>query len=366
MPTDVTVAVLRTPGAPLVVERFALADPKGDDVLVRITGVGLCATDLKARAGDIPLPLPLVLGHEGAGIVERVGPHARGLVPGDHVVLTSGFCGSCPNCRRGRVVYCEQQRERNFLVGDTANETPFARGDERVHGRFFGQSSFGSYALARDNGVVKVRDDAPIELLGPLGCGVQTGAGAILNVLRPPAGSSVAILGAGSVGLSALLAAKIACATTIAIVDVLPARLRLAEDLGASSAIDGGRVDVADALLALRPKGFDVVFDTTAHAPTIEHALRALRTGGVLGFTAGTFGARIAVDLQSLVHRGLTLRGMTQGESIPGVTIPQLIELYLAGRFPFDRLLRRYPLADVERAIDDMQRGETIKPVLIP
>jgi aryl-alcohol dehydrogenase len=364
MPTAVIAAVTRSKGAPFSVEALELNDPLDDEVLVRIAAVGVCHTDVAASHGAFGSPFPIVLGHEGAGVVERVGARVTRVKPGDRVVLSQDHCGHCVECRSGRPVYCVETRARNFHASGHGQNQPFSRDGERIYGQFFGQSSFASYTLSHENNTTKVRDDLPIELLGPLGCGVLTGAGGVINVLRPEAGTSIAILGAGSVGQSAILGAIVCGCTTIVAIDTLDGKLASAEAIGATHRVRGGDGDLTAALRAIRPYGFDYAFDTTGHPASIAALTEALARRGVLGVVAGDPEVKLEVRLTTLFQRGLTIRGMIQAEVVPNVLIPRLVDLYAAGRLPFDKLIRRYPFADINQAVHDVHAGTTVKPLL--
>jgi aryl-alcohol dehydrogenase len=364
MPTSVTAAVTRALGAPFSVEALELNDPLEDEVLVRIAAVGVCHTDIAASNGMFGSPFPIVLGHEGAGVVERVGARVTRVKPGDHVVLSHDHCGHCVQCRRGRMVYCVESPARNFHAKGPGQNQPFTRGAERIYGQFFGQSSFASYTLSHENNTTKVRDDLPIELLGPLGCGVLTGAGGVINVLRPEAATSLVVLGAGSVGQSAILGALICGCTTIVAVDTLDAKLESAEALGATHRVRAGDGDLTAALRAILPGGFDYAFDTTGHPASIAALTEAMAPRGVVGLVAGDPNVKFEARLTTLFQRGITIRGMIQAESVPNVLIPRLADLYASGRFPFDKLFRRYAFADINEAIHDAHTGAAVKPLL--
>ncbi len=248
---EIKAAVARGAGQPFTLETAALDQPVGDEVLVRIVGVGLCHTDLVARDQTVPYPLPAVLGHEGAGIVERTGPLVRKVAPGDHVVLTFASCGQCPACEAGRPAYCGEFAMRNF-GGTRATGGATLRGHDGsdLCGCFFGQSSFASHAIASERNVVKIAADVPLDIMGPLGCSIQTGAGAVLNALQPPTGSSIAIFGAGPVGMAALLAARVAGCDRIIVVDLKQARLDLALELGATDVLNAAEGDPVTAIRA--------------------------------------------------------------------------------------------------------------------
>ena len=226
-------AVVRAASHGFEIEAVSLEDPRDDEVLVRLVATGVCHTDLIARDQIYPVPQPIVLGHEGAGIVEKVGAGVSHVEPGDHLVLTYLSCGDCPACNEASPAYCHKLFGLCFggARPDGSGAIRDANG-EALHGHFFGQSSFATLAIASRRNVVKVRRDAPWEILGPLGCGLQTGAGAVLNVFRPEAGQSLAVFGAGAVGLSALMAARHAVMEPIIVIDVVPERLQIARDLG--------------------------------------------------------------------------------------------------------------------------------------
>lgn len=201
---QITAAVVREKASPFQITELELAEPRNDEVLVRIVASGVCHTDLIIRDQYYPVPLPVVLGHEGSGVVEQVGKDVTKVQPSDHVVMSFFSCGNCPNCRQGKPGYCLNFYNSNFSGARLDGSSAFKQGETKVHGHFFGQSSFATYALASERNIVKVPKDVPLELLGPLGCGVQTGAGSVLNSLNPEVGSSIAVFGADSVGLSAV------------------------------------------------------------------------------------------------------------------------------------------------------------------
>jgi aryl-alcohol dehydrogenase len=361
----VTAAVLRERGQPFVVEELELDEPRTDEVLVRLVGVGICHTDLFHR-DHVPGPLPVVFGHEGAGVVERVGDGVTRLRPGDHVVLSFDSCGGCRNCRRGMPAYCADLGVLNG-GGTRRDGSTSLRGREGpVHGHFFGQSSFATHALASERNAVKVRADAPLELLGPLGCGLQTGAGAVLNALRPPPGSSIAVFGAGSVGLSAVMAAATTGCATIIAVDIKPARLELARSLGATQVLNGAEVDVVDAIRSITAGGADFALETAgAGSPAlVRQAVECLTTPGVCGLVgAAPLAMEVTLGYWNLLI-GRTVRGIVQGDSVPHVFIPALVDLHARGRFPFDRLVSFYRLDEINRAAAHSEDGVVVKPVL--
>ena len=227
-------AVLPAPHSSFAIEELELDEPRSNEVLVRIVATGICHTDLSVVEQDLPAPTPIVLGHEGAGVVERVGSDVRHVAPGDHVVLTFPSCGTCAKCVAGRAYFCEQILAL-ALAGVRTDGSPTVRAsDHPVCGCFFGQSSFATHALAYARNTVKVPREAPLEMLAPLGCGIQTGAGTVLNVLKPGGSDTIAVFGCGAVGLAAVMAAHLSGCRTIIAVDRVDSRLELARDLGAT------------------------------------------------------------------------------------------------------------------------------------
>ncbi|MGW0804101.1 NAD(P)-dependent alcohol dehydrogenase [Nonomuraea sp. NPDC002799] len=362
----ITAALTETRGAPFALTPLELDDPRPGEVLVRMVSSGVCHTDLIVRDQWYPVPLPAVLGHEGAGVVEAVGGGVGYVAPGDHVVLTFNSCGGCRMCDHGRPAYCDGFFARNFAGARPDGSSPLRReGGADVHGVFFGQSSFATYALATERNVVKVDRDAPLELLGPLGCGVQTGAGGVLNSLDPPAGSDIAVFGAGSVGISAVMAAVIAGCSTIVAIDLNERRLELARELGATHAIDAALDDPVERLRDLTGGlGFDYTIETTAVPSVLRQAVDALGNGGTCGVIgAAALGTEVSLDMSSLLF-GRSVRGIVEGDSVPRRFIPKLVDLHRQGRFPFDRLIRTYAFEDINQAVEDSEKGNTLKPVL--
>ncbi|MEV6655049.1 NAD(P)-dependent alcohol dehydrogenase [Streptomyces sp. NPDC051219] len=367
--TAVTAAVVREKGQPFRLEELTLDTRlRPDEVLVKVAAAGVCQTDVHVRNQDLPVPLPVVLGHEGSGIVEAVGSAVTAVAPGDHVVMSYQACGHCRPCLRGHYAYCEHAFPANFggsrLDGTNALHGGADCDDEEIHGHFFGQSSFATHALATERNVVKVDTDVPLELLGPLGCGLQTGAGAVLNSLEVPAGSSVVVIGTGTVGLAAVMASAVVGANPIIAVDVVPERLALAAEFGATHTINAKEEDTAARIAEITGNGADYVLEITARPEMLTLAVDALAPLGTAALIGGApAGAQAPVNMNALLG-GRTVRGVAQGDSIPQLFIPQLIDLYKAGRFPFDRLVAFYDFGDINQAVTDTQTGAVIKPVL--
>lgn len=360
-------AVVESPGAGFTLTDVDLDKPGHDEVLVRLVAAGLCHTDLGAAAGAFPFPLPGILGHEGAGVVESVGANVESVRPGDHVLLSFTSCGSCANCRGGHPAYCETWLPANLVGGRRADGTAtVTRGGEPIGGHFFGQSSFARHALVDERSVVKVAEDAPLDLLAPLGCGVQTGAGAVWNVLRPRPGDTVLVTGAGAVGLSAVMAAKLTPAARVIAVDRVAARLELAAAVGATHTVLTEDVeDLAQALSELTGgRGVDGVIETTGAVPVLRAGIDALAPRGTAVLVgAPAFGTEVGVDVNHMLP-GRTITGITLGDSETRSLIPTLADLVTSGRFPIDRMVRHYAFEDIQQAADDVVSGTTIKPVL--
>ncbi|WP_412023872.1 NAD(P)-dependent alcohol dehydrogenase [Burkholderia cepacia] len=364
---DIVAAVTRSKGAPFTLEPARLRAPVNDEVRVRIVAAGMCHTDLIIRDQYYPMPLPAVLGHEGAGVVEAVGPEVRSLSPGDHVVLTYGHCGHCLSCCAGHTSYCTDFFRRNFGGSGEDGQIAITTPDGALlHDHFFAQSSFATYALSRESSAIKVTKAAPLSLLGPLGCGIQTGAGAVIHSLKVTPGSRFLVLGAGAVGMSAVLAARLAGAATIVAVDVVPTRLALACELGATHAIDSREPGWVEAVRDITGGGADFALESTGHPAILAQGVAALGPRGVLGVVgASPQGTQAAFDLNDLMIAGKRIQGICEGDSVPRKFIPELVELHMQGRFAFDRLVTFYPFADINRAAADSEAGLTLKPVLL-
>jgi aryl-alcohol dehydrogenase len=341
-----TAAVLRATGAPPALEAVELDAPRGREVLVEMAAAGICHTDLAAAAGLVRMPLPVVLGHEGAGVVREVGPEVEHLRPGDHVVLTYDSCGACRSCAAARPAYCERFHALNHSGRRADGSTTMAG----VHGSFLGQSSFATHALASERNAVRVPEHLPLEHLAPLGCGVQTGAGAVLNVLRPPPGSSLAVFGLGAVGLAAVMAARAAGCETIVGIDPLAERRALALELGATEALEAGEV----------PRGMDYTVEAVGSEAVVADAVRALASPGVCA-TVGFRGVPnpVRIDQGHLLF-GRTLTGVIEGDGDPQAFIPRLVELGL----PLDRLVTTFAFERLGEALDAVRAGTVVKAVL--
>lgn len=352
-------------GQPFEVSDVALSSPRAGEVLVRIVACGMCHTDLVVRDQYYPVPLPAVLGHEGAGVVVAVGEGVVKVAPGDHVVLTYGACGRCHGCQEGQPGYCDDFFGSNLGCVRPDGSTTLERNGAAIHGNFFQQSSFATHALAREANVVKVDNDIPLEILGPLGCGIQTGAGAVMNSFQPRAGSSIAIFGAGSVGLAAVMAARVTGCTTIIAIDPKSNRRDMAIELGATHSVDPTTANPIEFICeATNGRGVNFSLETTALPSVFRQAVDSLALRGLCGLVgAPPLGTEVSLDMNSILF-GRRVCGIIEGDSIPDIFIPRMIELYRQGRFPFDKLIEFYDLDEINSAAHDSEMGKAIKPVI--
>ncbi len=370
MPTSTAVgAVVGSQGAPFELRDLVVDDPRDDEIVVRVVASGICHTDATAQNGGLPFPHPALLGHEGAGIVERVGRNVATLHEGDHVVVSFNFCGECAQCVTGRPVQCDTWVPRNLAGGsrmDGSSPMRLADGGP-LHSHFFGQSSFATRAVVRAAAAIQVPADAPLPMLAPLVCGFQTGAATMLQVLQPGLGHTVVVFGAGGVGLSAVMAARLTPAARVIVVDVVPERLALATELGATHTVNAATNDSVEAIMEITGgRGADRIIEASGNTAVLKQALSVTAMDATLAIVgAPPFGSEVAVDVLDTIVKGPRIVGVNQGRSVPRVVIPALVDHFLAGRMPFDRLITTYPLADINQAIDDMHSGSVIKPVLL-
>jgi aryl-alcohol dehydrogenase len=355
-------AVARAIHGNFTVEQVELDEPRADEVLVRMVATGICHTDLAIIEQIMPIPVPIVLGHEGAGIVEKIGPDVKSVAVGDHVVLTFLTCGQCSPCGDGHPAYCQSYPLLNFstrrpdgsaTISDSAG-TPLGSS-------FFGQSSFATYAIAKERNTIVVRKDAPLELLGPLGCGFSTGAGTVMNVLIPGPDQVLAVFGTGAVGAAALMAAKAMGVKRIVSVDRVESRLALAKDLGATDVINTATEDLAAALAEIG--GIDFAIDTSGVPALVEAAIGALNERGTCALLGASHESEIKLNILPMIS-GRVVRGIVNGDCDPHDLIPRLVDMYLTGTFPIDKLSAFYPLSQINQAVADSCSGKTIKPIL--
>ncbi|WP_216892881.1 NAD(P)-dependent alcohol dehydrogenase [Nocardia alni] len=363
---EIKAAVLRRIGEEFTLGTVELAAPAADEVVVEIAGVGICHTDVAVKEGHLPFPLPGVLGHEGSGTVASVGGDVTSVAVGDKVAISFNSCGECTQCVGGVPAYCLNFMAYNFGGARPDGTSAIAENGTALGGNFFGQSSLATYAVAHERNVVKLPDGAPVEIVGPLGCGIQTGAGAVFNSLDVQTGASLLVAGAGAVGLSAVLAATVREAEFIIVVEPHESRRKLAVDLGATHAIDPNAGAVSEQVRAVVPEGVDYAIDTTAATPVLEQLLLSLGARGALGMIGvpADPAAALPVPLIPMLIQGLTVRGITEGDSDPQVFIPYLLELHRQGKFPFEKLITTMPLSDINEALAAQARGDAVKVVL--
>lgn len=356
----ITAAVLETAGGSFFLRETELEEPRPDEVLVRVSSTGICGTDLEFATF---FPTPAVLGHEGAGVVERVGPRVTSVAPGDHVAMSFTSCGACPLCLTGSPAYCRSFDALNFGGRRPDGSSALSLDGAPVNGHFLGQSSFATHVVATERAVVPIDKGIDLTHVGPFGCGLQTGAGGVFNVLRPSPGSSIAVFGAGAVGVAAIIAAAISGCSIVAAVDVNPAKLEAARSYGATHTVDSSASGSAEALREIAPHGFDFVIDTTGRQDVLRTAVEALGPLGRCGVIGVGPSEEMSFDWRSILN-GRTVTGIIGGSSLPQVFLPKLLDLYVAGRFPVDRMMTSYPFEQINEAIADLRAGRTAKAVL--
>jgi len=361
---QIKAAVTEEQGSSYEMKDMNLKDIANDEVLIRVVATGVCHTDVAAQEGGL-VEYPAVLGHEGSGVVEKVGDAVTEFESGDHVVMSYAHCGKCDACLSGHPTSCERFEELNFggvnLHGKKQHEK-----DGEEYSLFFGQSSFATYSVANEQSIVKVPKDVDLSLLGPLGCGIITGVGTVTEELQVEFGSDIVILGVGSVGLSALMAANAVGANNIIAVDLDDGRLEFAKELGATHTINSSDLEgLSDQIKEITGgAGVDYSLDTTGVTPVIKEGIAGLKINGEL-IEVG-IGEDIEVHLfDDLMSENKTLSSMQEGDAIPKILIPKMIEMYKKGKFPFDKLIKKYDFEDINQAFDDSEEGTTIKPVLV-
>jgi aryl-alcohol dehydrogenase len=362
---QIKAAVVSERSGPFVIDTLELCEPRADELIVRVVASGMCQTDLHGRDGYFASPYPAVYGHEGAGVVHAVGSAVRGIAPGDHVVMSYPWCGTCSNCRDERPNHCLHGRKLKMHGTRFDGSTMLSKNGAPVYSAYFQQSSFGTFALTQERYAVKVRKDAPLELLGPLACSGQTGAGAVLNVMKPKPGESLAVFGVGAVGLSALMAAKIAGCAPIVAVDIHEHRLTLARELGATHVINHNTTsDVVGEIRAIAGGGVRYSAETSALPSVLREAIEALLPGGTCTLLGSALKGTEASFEMPFLQQGRVVRGVVQGDSLPQEFIPKLVDLIMDKKFPIEKMIKFYDLADINLAAKESSAGTTIKPVL--
>ncbi len=368
MSTAARAAVIRKTGAPWVIEDVEVATPREDEVLVRMVGTGICHTDMGCKDGHFPVPMPIVLGHEGSGVVEAIGAKVSKVKVGDHVVMSFDSCGHCHSCDAHLPSYCYEFYPRNLsgMRSVDGSATITSKG-EALNAVFFCQSSFATYAVAREINTIVVDKSLPLEILGPLGCGIQTGAGAAVNALGIKKGDSLAIFGGGAVGLSALLGARAVGAGTVIVVEPNVGRGKLALELGATHVINPKETaDVLAKIKELTGAGVHFGLDTTGIPAVIAAGVEALLPNGMMGLLGvPPPEATVPANMMSMLVRGIGVKYIVEGDADPQEFIPRMAGWYKEGKFPFDRLIKKFPFDQINEAAQSSLSGDVIKPVLV-
>lgn len=354
---------------PLRVEEIALAPPEDGEVLVKVVGAGLCHSDLSIIDGSRPRPTPLVLGHEGAGVIVEIGGGVRDVAPGDHVVFQfSASCGRCTRCLEGRPQICETHtvaRARGELM---AGGKRFEDADGEPLGHHTGVSCFSEYVVVDRGSIVKIDDDLPLDEAAIFGCAVMTGVGAVINSARIRAGDRVAVIGLGGVGMNGVLGAILAGAGRIIAVDINPDKLGLARQLGAHATVDASDDDHVAQIRDLSGGGVDFAFELAGSAKAMETAYGSVRAGGTV-VVAGLApqDARFTFSPSELVSGEIAIRGSYMGSCVPVRDIPRFIEHYRRGRLPVDRLLSEsLSFEEMNEGFDRLSAGSTLRQILLP
>lgn len=363
MPTKATAAVIREPKGKFSLESVELDDPRADELLVRIEASGVCHTDAKAQER---VPMPAVLGHEGAGMVEAVGSAVTRIKPGDRVIISYPFCGTCPNCVEGKAYICDHAFPLSFAGTRLDGSKPITISGESISSAFFQQSSFSTHSITLERDVVPVKGDHTPERLAAIPCGVITGAGAVLNTFKAGPKDSLAVFGAGAVGLSAVMAGHLAGVSPLIAVDIVEERLKLALELGATHVLNANDGDIAARIRDIAPRGVDFSFETSSNGQSFLDAIDCLCMGGHCGFvTNPNLDENTPFSPQLILHRAASIGFVVLGWGMPNTFLPRLLELNQQGLFPYDRLVKTYDFSDINKAFEDSHKGIAIKPVLL-
>jgi len=358
-------AVLYESNKPIVIEDVSIDDPKDREVLVKMVATGVCHTDLHFIKGEMPQPLPVVLGHEGAGIVEEVGPGVTTLQPGDHVVLMVAYsCGKCRYCVSGQPAMCPEWLAFH-MIGSLPDGTKRLRKGDQELNHFFSQSSFAEYAVVHERTAVKVRNDAPLDKVCLLGCGVTTGIGAVLNTAGIKAGDSIVIYGCGGVGLSGVMAAKLAGAGALIAVDTVEMKLEKAKEMGADYVINASQEDPPQKVMEILGGGADHAVECIGNVNVMAQAFASIHNGGkcvVAGMAP--LGAMMSVAPFEFLL-GKTITGSVQGHIRAAIDVPKYTDLYMSGKLPVDKLISRYYALDqLNEALEALEKGEVVRSVI--
>ncbi len=354
-------AVLHAPKTPLVIEDVVISKPGPREVLVRTAAVGVCHSDLHFVDGAYPHPVPVVLGHEAAGVVEQVGSEVRTVKPGDHVITClSAYCGHCEHCLTGHLSLCIAPDTRR---ADGEEPRLMAKGSEMR--QFVNLSAFAEQMLIHEHALVAVRRDMPLDRGALIGCAVTTGFGAVAHTAKVRPGETVAVIGCGGIGLATINAAQIAGASRIIAIDRLPGKLALAQEFGATDVINASEVDAVDGVRALTRGGVHHAFEAIGLKQTTEQAFAMLRRGGT-ATVIGMIPPGVRIELKGtdfLAEK--RIQGSMMGSNRFPVDMPRLVDFYLSGKLKLDELIsRRMPLAQINEAFDELRRGELARSVI--
>jgi aryl-alcohol dehydrogenase len=363
MLAGVKAAIISEPNGSFEIKTVELDDLRNDEILVRIEACGICHTDIIAQNMT---PLPAVLGHEGCGVVEAVGPSVDGVKQGDRVIISIPFCSTCPTCIQGKTYICEKALSLGFAgTRMDGSQTIYVDG-KAISSAFFQQSSFATHAIALGRAVVPVEEYHPPFMMAAIACGVQTGAGSVFNVFKVKADQGLVVFGVGTVGLSAIMAGKIAGASPLIAVDIIQSRIELAIELGATHALNAGDGDISEEIRKIAPHGMTFSLETSGNEQAFNDALTCLGMGGTCGIvTTPNLGKPFPFSPLQILDRSSSLQGILLGNSIPRSFLPKLIELNRKGQFPYERLITTYDFSDINKAFEDTKSGITIKPVLL-
>lgn len=356
-------AIQRQVDKPLTIEPATLDAPQPQEAVVRIEACGICHMDLD---GPSLCALPAVFGHEGVGVVEAVGSAAKVKI-GDRVILGYGSCGTCPSCIQTQPYYCDQSWDVTFggrrldgsaTMRDTSNVS--------LHAAFFQQSSFATHAIVPDHCLVPMPQDVPAEVGASITCGVMTGTGAILNVLYVEPGETVLIVGAGAVGLGAVMAARRAGAGAILVADVRDSRLEMARKLGATDVFNPRSGAMDEWVMAQTGRGVGKLLETSGNASAFESAIASLRTGGHMAYAIlPSPMEEYILKPMPLFEKAAKFEALSFGNTVPQDLYPRMLEWWRAGEFPVDRLIATFPFADINLAMERTRSGDVIKAVLM-
>jgi len=358
-------AVMYENNKPLQIEEVTLDEPQSQEVLVKMVATGVCHTDLHFIKGEMPCAMPVVLGHEGAGIVEKVGPGVTTLQPGDHVVLMVAWsCGKCRYCVSGRPAMCPEWLGYNMMGTLPSGTKRLHRGDQELN-HFFSQSSFAEYAVVHERTAIKVREDAPLDEVCLLGCGTTTGIGAVINTAGIRAGESIVVYGCGGVGLSAVIGANLAGAGKLIAVDTLNMKLEKAKELGADYVINASQEDPVQRVMEITGGGADYALECIGNVNVMAQAFASIHSGGkcvVVGMAS--LGSMMNIATFEFLL-GKTITGSVQGDIRASIDVPQYVDLFMAGKLPIDKLISRYyGLDEINEAMEALEKGQVIRSII--